>query len=258
MQSTSRLLYFAPMRNRFYFDGLLVPGSEVELAGEEFHHAVRVHRTRVGEEVELFDGRGGAAAAVVRAIDRSAARLELGDRVDSREPRLAITLGVALIHPEKFELVLQKATELGVSELVPMQTDLSEIRPERVAGRRERWQKIILEAVKQSGRSRLPILSPPLTADAVMKRSGTKLFLEAGEADGPPASASDAVVVLVGPEGGWSEREVALARTAGCHFTPLGVRRLRAETAAIAAVAVVAREAGELGWNERPHPWKKW
>jgi 16S rRNA (uracil1498-N3)-methyltransferase len=138
------------MRNRFFLPQPLEPGSTVTLAGEEFHHAFRVHRTRTGEEVELFDGSGVNVVAVVRSVGRGEAAAEIVAPVaDVREPRSSISLGLALIQPERFELVLQKGTELGVTRFIPLLTEHGEVRWERVASKLERWQKIVLEAVKQ-------------------------------------------------------------------------------------------------------------
>jgi 16S rRNA (uracil1498-N3)-methyltransferase len=233
------------MRNRYLHPGPFVPGECIELTGEEFHHAVRVARCHEGEEIELLDGRGAMALAVVEALAKQSATVRIAAPiVDDREARVPLTLAMALIQPEKFELALQKATELGVARIVPILTAHGEVRAERVAGKRDRWEKIVLEAVKQSGRSHIPLITEVLPFEgALTDAPGAIIF----DADGTPAhSAAAPSTLFIGPEGGWSGEEIALARRSGATVRSLGPRRLRAETAAIAALAIVGAEVGNL------------
>jgi 16S rRNA (uracil1498-N3)-methyltransferase len=256
------------MRHRIFVD-LISP--VVVVTGDEFHHSVRVVRLRAGEEVELFDRDGNAAMGTVQALERDRAVIVTGDPVPSRESPLALHLAMAIIQLEKFELVLQKATELGVRAIVPLVTDRIELRAERYAGKLERWNKIVFEAVKQSGRSRVPRLEEPAKFADVVARPGVKVFFDADEAATPieflgvPRSSSEflgtssprnpeeprnseepEVTIFIGPEGGWSEAELRLARERECFFQRLGPRRLRAETAAIVAAAVIGSRFGDL------------
>jgi 16S rRNA (uracil1498-N3)-methyltransferase len=234
------------MRNRFFLPQPLEPGSTVTLAGEEFHHAFRVHRTRTGEEVELFDGGGVNVVAVVRSVGRGEASAEIVAPVaDAREPHSAISLGLALIQPERFELVLQKGTELGVTRFIPLLTEHGEVRWERVASKLERWQKIVLEAVKQSGRARIPAIEPAARFEEMLRLdTATKTMFDSDEPESALREKTRDQLLLVGPEGGWSARELAAVREGGCSFRRLGPRRLRAETAAIAATAIAISESG--------------
>lgn len=231
------------MKHRFFVPRpVLAAGAVVALEGDELHHA-RVVRLREGEEVEVFDGRGGAWVAAARELPS----IELLRPVDvDREPRLALHLAMAIINLDKFELVLQKATELGVRSIVPLVTQRIEVRAERYRGKGERWRKIVFEAVKQSGRARVPVIEEPAKFDDVIQRAGTKIVFDA---DVPPSDATsliDDVTLFVGPEGGWSEEELQRARDSGAQFAGLGPRRLRAETAAIVAMAVAASRSGNL------------
>jgi 16S rRNA (uracil1498-N3)-methyltransferase len=185
------------------------------------------------------------ANAIVESIARDHAVLKIGEEIASRESPLELTLAMAIIQLEKFELVLQKATELGVRAIVPLVTDRIELRAERYAGKAERWDRIVFEAVKQSGRSIPPKIEPPARFDDVIAREGTKIFFDADE---PPSTAQprNRATLFIGPEGGWSEREIRLARERGAIFQRLGPRRLRAETAAVAAVAIIAARFGDL------------
>jgi 16S rRNA (uracil1498-N3)-methyltransferase len=221
------------MRHRFFVPHVLAAGATVALEGDELRHARVVH-VREGEEVEVFDGRGGAWLAVARELPS----VELVKVVDvDREPRVALHLAMAIINLDKFELVLQKATELGARSIIPLVTERIEVRAERYRGKGERWQKIVFEAVKQCGRARVPVIEEPATFDDVVRRGGTKIVFDADAAPSPPPKHFDAATLFVGPEGGWSENELQTAREHGCAFVRLGPRRLRAETAAIVATA---------------------
>ena len=234
------------MRHRIYVDAL---APTVIVEGDEFHHSIRVVRVRPGEEVELFDRAGNAAKGRVESIDRDRAVIVTGTVLPSRESPLALHLAMAVIQLEKFELVLQKATELGVRSIIPLVTERVELRRERYAGKQERWEKIIFEAVKQSGRTAVPRLEPPAEFADVIARPGDKILFDA-DADLLPPTANRQpptdLTIFIGPEGGWSDDELRMAREQECFFQRLGPRRLRAETAAIAALAVVASRFGDL------------
>ena len=227
------------MKPRFFVPDTIEIGATVALSDEERHHA-RVLRVREGEEVELFDGRGN------NFLGRfSTECIEILKLTANREPGTAISLAMSIIQLDKFEIVLQKATELGVQSFVPLITDRMEVRIERLRGKEDRWRKIVLEAVKQSGRSRIPPIEPPMTFDEAIKREGNKIIFDA---DAPPLTTNNRqpTTVFIGPEGSFSERELQLARDAGAAFERLGPRRLRAETAALAAVIIVAARSGDI------------
>ncbi|HEX7151948.1 MAG TPA: RsmE family RNA methyltransferase [Thermoanaerobaculia bacterium] len=232
------------MRHRFHTPLPATVDEPVTLTGDEAHHAARVVRVREGEEVELFDGHGRAATGVITSIGRDVV-VQLRGEVPARESRLDVTLAMAVINLEKFELVLQKGTELGMRAFVPLVTDRVELRKERYAGKMERWNRVILEAVKQCGRATIPSLEEPAPFDDVVGRDGVKILFDLDETPAP-ATAPAAVTILIGPEGGWSERELKLARERGVHIERLGPRRLRAETAAIVAGTIVAARWGDL------------
>jgi 16S rRNA (uracil1498-N3)-methyltransferase len=227
------------MKHRFFIDADLVAGNALALSHDEQHHA-RVVRVREGEEVEVFNGRGAAFVAKYTIEG-----LQIVNAAPDREARTAIHLAMSIINLDKFDIVLQKATELGVRSIIPLVTDRVEIRAERYRGKAERWRKIVFEAVKQSGRSVIPTVEEPQPFDEIVKRDGTKIVFDA-DAEAVQQQIDDAAILFVGPEGGWSERELQLAREHGCAFERLGIRRLRAETAAIVATALVAARSGEF------------
>lgn len=243
-----RIGYRSAVKARFLARGPFTPGAIVTLDGDELHHAARVSRVREGEVVELIDGHGVAAEAVVRAVTRSAVELEIRDTiVAARESPLVIELAAAIIQPERFELVLQKSCELGVSRVTPVISARIDTKPERIPGKLERWRRILLEATKQSGRATVPELGEPEPFAGLLARECPRLLFDADAAETRTIGSAPArIVVLIGPEGGWAEDELELARSRGCEIRRLGPRRLRAETAAIAALVVVGSLWGDL------------
>jgi 16S rRNA (uracil1498-N3)-methyltransferase len=160
---------------------------------------------------------------------------------------LQITLAVALLKGEKFDLVVQKATELGVYKLAPLMTRFADIklRDENDASKRvARWQRIALEAAKQCGRAVVPEVSLPVALTAVLDASCV-LFSEK-DGQGLTRRDTDKVTAIVGSEGGWSDEELDQARAAGAQIVTLGGRILRAETAAITAAALLQHRFGDL------------
>src|SRR6266851_6457510 len=160
------------MRHRFFVPDAIEIGETVDLTPDERHHA-RVVRVREGEEVEIFDATGknylGRYESDAIQILRETA---------NREPRTAIHLAMAIIQLDKFELVLQKATELGAQSIIPLITDRTEVKPERYRGKEDRWRKIIFEAVKQSGRALIPTLEPATRFAEVVARPGAKIIFD--------------------------------------------------------------------------------
>jgi 16S rRNA (uracil1498-N3)-methyltransferase len=227
------------MHHRFFLELELTPGATFALTGEEAHHA-RVVRVGEGEEVEVFNARGASMFAKY-----AAGAVTITGAAPDREPRAEIHLAMAVIQLEKFELVLQKATELGVRSIIPLVCERGEVRPERYRGKGERWQKIVFEAVKQCGGSRIPLVVPPAAFADVVARDGHKIIFDA-DADAAIAQPGNPMTLFVGPEGGFTPRELALAAQHGAISERLGPRRLRAETAGIVAVASVAARLGDI------------
>jgi 16S rRNA (uracil1498-N3)-methyltransferase len=252
------------MARRFYAppDAFAPGGLMVTLPPDETRHLRDVLRLGRGDEVFVFDGEGKEYACVVDQIGRHAAALSVSEEVAPARPEspLRLTLAVALLKGEKFDLVAQKATELGVERIVPVVTKLADVRlrDERDAARRTvRWSRIALEAAKQSGRARVPSIAAPVTFQALIgnARTGDEgLSLIFSERDGrglveairQHASREQRVVALVGSEGGWTDEEITQASEAGWSVVTLGGRTLRAETAAITVTALLQHLMGDL------------
>ncbi|HET9477780.1 MAG TPA: 16S rRNA (uracil(1498)-N(3))-methyltransferase [Pyrinomonadaceae bacterium] len=226
------------------------PGKRsVTLAADEARHLREVLRLKPGDEVSVFDGEGKEFRARVAQARREFAELALDEEIPPARPEspLQITLAVALLKGEKFDLVVQKATELGVNKIVPLTTRYADIklRDEGDASKRvARWQRIALEAAKQSGRAVVPEISLPATLALILSET-CLLFSEKG-GHGLTEIATDKITAIIGSEGGWSNEELDEARTAGAHIVTLGGRILRAETAAITAAALLQHRFGDL------------
>jgi len=213
----------------------------VRLSSEEAHHLVDVLRLSEGAEVSLFDGKGDAARAKVHRIAGREVELRLLGPEPSRESPLSLTLAVSPPKGDRMSFLIEKLTELGVARVIPLETERG-----RTARNLERWRRIAIEACKQSGRSRSPEVSPPRGYEEVLSEEGTLLAAHPGA---PPLSAprKDAIVALIGPEGGWSDRELALFASRGVTLFGLGPRTMRTETAAIAAATLLQYLAADLG-----------
>jgi 16S rRNA (uracil1498-N3)-methyltransferase len=222
----------------------------------------RVLRLRPGDRVIAFDGRGVEyTVALITLRDEDAIGVVEAETPLASEPRLRLTLYQALLPREKFEHVLQKGTEVGVSAFVPLATARSLVPGGAIdAARLERWRRILAEAAEQSGRGAVPELAPSQTLDQVLAEQDSNLMLMAWEREAELSlrqvlqsrerqREAGSVALLVGPEGGFTPEEARAARAAGAVTVSLGPRILRAETAGPLLSALVLYEAGELEPN---------
>jgi len=232
------------MRRRFFVSEVRNGHAGVE--GEEARHLTRVLRVEPGQRYEISDNRNVYLAEIETARKEHVMFRTL-EKLPPEPERVHITLAMALIKFEHFEWTIEKSTELGVEEIVPVETVRSERGLERAASKRlERWRRIALEASQQSRRAHLPEVAEPGSLAEVLSRTADYRFVLDEQPGGAPLSAavparrdvSDRVALLVGPEGGWTEEE--RARFALARWTPvsMGPLILRAETAAIAALSV--------------------
>lgn len=226
----------------------------VTLSADEARHLREVLRLKVGDEVQVFDGAGREFRAAVSQARRESAELEIGDEIGSpkSESPLQLTLAVALLKGEKFDLVVQKGTELGVNRFIPLVTRYADIRlrDEADASKRvTRWQRIALEATKQCGRSVVPEVEKPMSFGALLGEENQCLMFS--ERDGQTLNTylkpkPENLTAIIGSEGGWSDEELEQARAANVAVVTLGGRVLRAETAAITATVLLQHLYGDL------------
>ncbi len=235
----------------------ITPGQSVDLT--PLAHQLRsVLRLSPGETILLMDNAGFAYPTEISRLDKNAAVGNVLSReLAGGEPPVSLSLYLCALKADKFEWVLQKGVEIGVSRFVPVISSRTIVRPaEKITRKYDRWQAIIREAAEQCGRGRLPVLGDPLTwAEAVAEPSGLRLLpWEEADATSPTLGAAlagmnapAACSLLIGPEGGIDGAEAALAVAAGWQAVTLGPRILRAETAAITAAGLVLHLLGDLG-----------
>jgi 16S rRNA (uracil1498-N3)-methyltransferase len=225
--------------------------QNVTLNADEARHLREVLRLKPGDEVSVFDGEGKEFRARVAQARRDSAELNLEEQIEPARPEspLQLTLAVALLKGEKFDLVVQKATELGVVKIIPLVTRYADIKlrdASDASKRVARWQRIALEAAKQCGRAGVPKIDDPSALAAVLNLSNLCLLFSERGGHGITQIDTDVVTAIVGSEGGWSDEELDQARAAGAQLVTLGGRILRAETAAITATALLQHRFGDL------------
>ena len=235
---------------RFYAPQENFSTDKITLSLEETRHLRDVLRLREGERVQVFDGAGREFLCAISGISKRETSLRILEEIApaAAESDLDLTLAVALLKGEKFELVVQKAVELGVSRLVPLNTTRADVKLKETDKKAERWQKIALEACKQSGRARLMRIEAPIDFEKFIKLAeGTRiLFAERGGESFRKISASKKITALVGSEGGWEDSELETAAAEGFQIITLKGRILRAETASIAVAAILQNNFGDL------------
>lgn len=241
---------------RFYFPPPLPQSNNCELPTEAAHHASRVLRLRAGDAVQIFDGQGNALDATINNI--SGKHVYLGNlqtcMVQQQNCELQIVLAQSLCSSEKMDWVIQKATELGVAEIVPIQAQRSvaKLTGARADKRAQHWQNVIVSACEQCGRNDLPRITAPVAMtewlQSTRSQSGSKFILMPGGAGGmkDQARPQSRVTLLIGPEGGFTSDEANVAQQVGFAPVLLGPRVLRTETAAMAGIAAIQTLWGDF------------
>ena len=239
------------MAPRFYIDAPLRAGSVCTLSEDAAHHAIHVLRLRAGEEITVFNGRGGEFAARIVSIQRLKIAVDLlHHREVERESPLRVTLVQGVSAGDKMDSTLRKAVELGVAEVQPVLAARSVARPkgERAEGRRAHWQKVVTAACEQCGRNRIPEVHA-LIALSNYRPSGTAMRILLSPLAQQPLSElslrGSEFVVAAGPEAGFTSEEEAALVSSGFAPALLGPRVLRTETAAVAALAALSALRGD-------------
>lgn len=235
---------------RFYAPKENFQDKNVSLNPEETRHLRDVLRLRAGENVQVFDGQGREFSCEIGKIGKRETVLKIIKEIPPSAPasNLDLTLAVALLKGEKFDLVVQKAVELGVTKLIPIQTKRADVKLKDGEKKTERWRKIALEAAKQSGRAQLMKIETLLNFEEFIETAEeTKiLFAERGGTDFSKIEETKKITAAIGSEGGWEDSEIEAARRNNFQIITFGGRILRAETAAISIASILQHRFGDL------------
>ena len=241
--------------NRRFFSPTPLQTGPLQLTGTEAHHLLHVLRATAGDEIVLFDGTGSEFPARIESTDRKTVTCQiLRRRTVDRELSAELVLGVALPKGERQRWLIEKATELGVARLVPIETSRSTqqlAKQQRANRSRDRLQRTVIEACKQCGRNQLMDINPTSSLQEFLRAApvASQRWMahpqgDSSAAERPKTDIDSPTWLLVGPEGGFSENETAQARTEGWQTIDLGPRILRVETAAVALTSLATLQTG--------------
>ena len=244
--------------HRFYIPAKEWSLNRLALEGSEAHHCVHVLRLGVGSRIVVFDGVGSEAAAEIIEVDKKAVRLKKLQSAKTEPLRCTITLAQAVPKGKHMELIVQKATELGVAKIVPLLSERTVVQfaPDEAQKKREKWRQVVIEAAKQCGQNRLPDVVEPITPKQFFSefdryelpliaslQSDARSFKGAlNDFHDQHGRRPESALILIGPEGDFTPAEASSARSAGCIPISLGPIVLRAETAALYSLSVLAYE----------------
>ena len=231
---------------RLYADTISHASGEVVLSERNHHYLARVLRAQVGQQVSLFNGQGCSTDAIITEINKRQTIVDLRDRTEHADQRLPVTLGMALIKSDRFDWTLQKATELGVTAILPLITQFTDSPPkaDRLQKKWGHWQEILVNACEQSDNHWLPQLLEP-TRFSDLRLTGQTIVAH-------PATTTATVdplessLLLIGPEGGFSDEEIQTLLKKQVKPMSLGPRILRAETAAIVGLTLLGQQYGQF------------
>lgn len=241
-------------KTRLYVEERLGQGESIRLEGDRAHYLSRVLRLEAGADFVVFNGQGGEFEARVERVERDAVWARVGAfTAVERESPLNITLVPGISRGERMDFTVQKAVELGVRTIAPVTTERSAVRLDgaRRSRRLEHWRGIVLNACQQCGRTRIPLVEEITSLDqwleTASKSAASRLVLSPrGTLSADDVEVEKDVVLLIGPEGGFSQRELERVSQSGFRALSLGPRILRTETAAVAALTALQLKRGDL------------
>lgn len=238
---------------RIYIDETLQAGTLLVLQGPSAHYIGSVLRKSAGDALRVFNGRGGEFNASIQSVQRHCVELQIREHLPiEHESPLRCQLGLAMSRGERMDWALQKTTELGVTHITPLATSRCELKltGERITRKTAHWQQIAVSACEQCGRNRVPGIAPPAGLEAWIATVDTELALvctaDGAGIDTYAQRAPRSLSLLIGPEGGLTAEEVALATRSGFNTLKLGPRVLRTETAPVTAIALAQLLWGDL------------
>lgn len=239
--------------HRFFVPSSHIKQGKIGIWGEEAYHLIKILRAKPGLEIRIFNENETEFLCRVIRVKKHEATVEIIEKIDTPvEPNIKINIAQALVKPAKFDIIIQKCTELGAASFHPVISEHSSSRPGQPEKQLKRWDRIALEAAKQSERRRIPVVHNILTLDEFIKagQKGMLLYLDARTGEDPKIlfrqmqekEMPNEFTVVIGPEGGFSDEEKASLQSAGFLSVNLGPRILRAETAGAAITAIIIYE----------------
>ncbi len=236
---------------RFFAEPGRFSATQIELSEEESHHLRDVLRLSVGDDVSVFDGVGREFQGTVAEIAKKRSLIDVVNEIAPAAPEspLQLTLAPTMLQGEKYDLIVQKAVELGVTRLIPLETLRGDMKAKDAAKRLARWRRIAMEATKQCGRARLMEIGEPTTFKELLSRADTAKTILFSERDGTSLeglSKATELIAIMGPKGGWDDKELELAKSRKIWVVTLGGRIMRAETASIALTAILQHRFGDI------------
>ena len=226
---------------RLYQNAPFTEGKTAELDSDNSHHLNKVLRFPVGQNITLFNGDGFDYTAVVQSAKKTTNLKVISKKVNNNESKLDLTLAQGIAKGEKMDFLIQKAVELGVTRIIPMKLERCVVRlsDEKVQKKIDHWQKIANHACEQSGRSVIVSLSNPLSLEELLEETNHNGFVlhHRAQIGLSQLKETSKATILIGPEGGLTEKEVSDSEVAGYQSILIGKRVLRTETASLAAIA---------------------
>jgi len=238
---------------RFFSDSIDEARGRAELSSEEAHHARDVLRLKTGDALSIFDGEGREFSGKLLSLTKNFGEVGEVREIEPSAPEssLSITQASVVIPGDKYDLVVQKAVELGVMRFFPLTSMRCEIKLKDIEKKLERWRRIALDAAKQCGRARLMQIGEPMDVKVFLKEmsagSGRRMFFSEREGEKLVLEPSpETLVSVIGPKGGWDDLELIAARDSGFEIVTFGGRIMRAETASIALTAILQHRFGDI------------
>lgn len=234
---------------RLYVDMSLASGEKLTLPKGPAHHLATVLRQKSGNPVVLFNGHGGEFHGVLAQCDRKAVIVELQDFVEiDRSPPLSIHLGMCILKKDPMDAVLGRVVELGVFEITPIISDRCSVSTKVIRSRMDHWRAVVISSCEQCGLNRIPRFNEPATSENWIETADAeqKIIALPGESPLTTGLSAKTANLFVGPEGGFSDREIELAVNSGFQTTTFGERILRAETAPAVAIAILHHAWGDF------------
>ena len=236
--------------HRFYTPIELNENSFIELSPDAAHHCTQVLRYKVGDHLNVFNGDGFDYSASIKTIEKKRCTIKISSKIDpENESPLKINLVQGIARGDKMDLIIQKAVELGVAEITPLFTERCNVKLDgkRLEKKLSHWNKTIISACEQSGRAIIPKLNAALSIDHLSESNIDSIYLEpTSEKRFADLTVSNAVRLLIGPEGGFSQNDLAHLHSIGCNGANIGKRILRTETAGLASIVILQTCFGDI------------